>query len=44
MVELFDKLAKHLAQKYGEVAVDESSELKPKVNIREGRSGCCGKS
>jgi hypothetical protein len=43
VVEIFDNLAKSLVKKFGTVAVEESSSLKPQINIREGRQGCCSR-
>lgn len=44
MVELFNKLALHLANQYGDSPDSgDSHALSPKVSIREGRGGCCSK-
>lgn len=44
VVELFNKLALHLANQYGDSPDSaDSHALSPKVSIREGRGGCCSK-
>ena len=44
VVELFNKLAVNLAKMHGDSPDNgDSRALNPKVNIKEGRSGCCSK-
>lgn len=44
VVEVFDNLAKYLVGHFGANASEESTALKPKVSIKEGRQGCCARS
>jgi hypothetical protein len=42
-VDIFDGLAAKLVRHFGGGTQEEGGELKPTVNIREGKRNCCGR-